>query len=85
MIAQNQAAIPLLQAIGRRGFRREPVIGRIIVAQLERRRLRIEPDQPAIAAFDDLENLAGGVIQAIGGGKQGSRSGVAAGRAFAGV
>jgi hypothetical protein len=80
MIAQNKAAIPLLQAVGRGGFRNEPVIGRIIIAQLQRRGLGMKPDQAAFAAFDDLERFCGGVIQAISGRKERASLGTAAGR-----
>jgi len=55
VIAQNETPVPLLQAIGRGSLGYEPVIRRIIAAKLERRRLGIKPDQPALAAFDDQE------------------------------
>ena len=59
MIAQNEAAIPLLQTIGGVGFGNEPVVGRIIIAQLQRRGLRMEADQPAVAALDDVKDFRG--------------------------
>jgi len=44
MIAQDEAAIPLLQSIGGVGFGDKPVMGRVIVAQLQGRRLRVQTD-----------------------------------------
>jgi hypothetical protein len=70
MIAQNETAIPLFQPIGRAGFRREPVIRRIVLAQLNRRGLWIEPDQAAVAALHDLKRFSGSPVEAVRGRKQ---------------
>ncbi len=75
MVAHHEAAIAMFQAVGSGCLRNEPITGRIVVAQLERRRLRVQANQTAIAAFDDLENFVGGAIQAVGCGKQHARIG----------
>lgn len=41
----------------------------------------MKADQAAVPALDDLENLGGGAIEAVGGGEQDSEFGVTAGRA----
>jgi hypothetical protein len=70
MVAQHEATIPLLQSIGGRRLRRVPVVRRIVFAQLDRRWLRIETDQPAIAALDDFEKFVCRAIQPVGRRKQ---------------
>jgi hypothetical protein len=80
MIAQHEAAVDLFQPIGRIGVGDVPVARRIIISQLQRMRLRIEPDQAAVAAFDDAENFVGGPVQAVGAGKQQAGFAMAAGR-----
>jgi hypothetical protein len=37
--------------------------------ELQRMRLWIEPDQAAVAAFDDAENCVRGPVEAVGAGK----------------
>lgn len=81
VIAQHEAAVGLLQPARRGGFRDEPIIRRIVVPQLQRRRLRVQTDKAAVAALDDLENFAGGAIETVGGGEQDARGFVAAGGA----
>jgi hypothetical protein len=39
------------------------------MGKLRRRRPRIQADQPAAAAFDDVEDFGSGLIEAIGGWK----------------
>ena len=70
MIAQDEAAIALFEAIRCGGFGNEPVARWVIVPQFERRWLGIEPNQAAVAAFDNLEDFVGGVIEAISGGEE---------------
>lgn len=81
MIAQYEAAVNLFQAIGGVGVGGVPIAGRIIIAQFQRMRLRIEADQPAVAALDDAENLVRGSVQPVGAGKQQAGFAVAAGGA----
>jgi hypothetical protein len=66
MIAQDEAAIGLLQAAGRGGFRNEPIIGRIVGVQFRGRGERMQADEAAVAALDDLKNFVGGAIEAVG-------------------
>lgn len=70
VIAHDEAAITLFQAIRSGGFGNEPVAGRIVIAKLERGWLGIESNQAAVAAFDNLKDLVGGVIETIGGGEE---------------
>ena len=85
VIAHHESAIPLLQPVGRRSFGNEPIVGRVVVAQLDGRGLRRQADQAALAALDDLEDLGGGAVQAVRGGKQNAGlGGVAGGARFAG-
>jgi len=84
MIVKHEAAVGLLQASRGGGLRDEPIIRRIIIAQLRGRWLRVQTDEAAIAALDDLENFGGGAIETVGGGKQDSRGAGAAGRAVGG-
>jgi hypothetical protein len=65
MIAQHESPVDLFQVGGRIGIGRIPVIPRIVIVQLQRMRLRIQTDQPAVAALDDAENLVGGSVQAV--------------------
>src|SRR5579871_6987883 len=73
MIAQHESPVPLLQAIGRRRFRCEPIIRRIKFAQLQWGRLRMQADQPAIRAFDNFKKPGSGAIKAIGRRKERAR------------
>jgi hypothetical protein len=83
MIAYHESPVPLLQPVGRGSLRNEPVVGRIILAKIERRRLGRQTDQPALTALDDLEDLGGGVVKTIGGGKQDAGfCGIAGGAGF---
>jgi hypothetical protein len=70
MIAQHEAAVNLFENVGGVGIGGVPVAGRIIIAQFQRMGLRIEADQPAVAAFDDAENFIRGPVQPVGTGKQ---------------
>jgi hypothetical protein len=85
VIAHHESPVPLLQPVGRRSLGNEPIVGRVVVAEFDRRGFRRQADQAALAALDDLEDLGGGVIQAIRGGKQNAGlGGVASGARFAG-
>jgi hypothetical protein len=84
MIVKHEAAVGLLEAPRCGGFRNEPIVRRIIIAQLRGRWLRVQTDEAAITAFDDLENFRGGAIETVGGGKQNPRGAGAAGRAIGG-
>jgi len=81
MIAQHEAAVNLLQAVGGIGIGGIPVAGRIIIAQFQWMRLRIEPYQAAVAALDDAKNFVSGAIQAVSAGKEQARFAMSAGRA----
>jgi len=65
MIAQNQSAVALFETIGCAGLGHKPVVFGIVIAEFERRGLRIQANQSAIAALNDAEFLAGGAIQAV--------------------
>jgi hypothetical protein len=69
MIAQNESAVHLFPAIGDGRIGDEPILGRIIMGKLRRRRPGIKADQAAAAAFDDVEDFGGGLVEAIGGGE----------------
>ena len=79
MVAHDEAAVGLLEAVGGGGFGDEPIIARVVIAELGRSGLGMEADEAATAALDDLENFRGGAIQAIGSGEQDTDLGVAAG------
>ncbi len=81
MIAQHDAAVPLLQAIGGGPLGGEPVLARVVITEFEWRGLRKEPDQPALAALDDEKGLLSGGVQPVTGGKQRAGFGFAAGPA----
>jgi hypothetical protein len=81
MVAQDEAAVNLLENVGGVGVRGVPVTGRIIIAQLQRMRLRIEPDEAAVAAFDDAENFVRRSVEAVGAGKKQAGIAMAAGGA----
>ena len=82
MIAENEAAVNLLQASGRVGVGRVPILRRIVVMQFQRMRLRIQADQAAIAAFDNAEDFVRRAVKAVRGGEQHPRFTLAAGRAW---
>jgi len=79
MVAHDEAAVGLLEAIGGGGFGDEPIITRVVIAELGRSGLGMEADEAATAALDDLENFRGGAVQAIGSGEQDADFGRAAG------
>ena len=79
MIAEDEAAVHLFENVGGVGIGGVPVAGRIIIAEFQRMRLRIEADQAAVAAFDDAEDLGGGPVEAVGAGKQEAGFAMAAG------
>src|SRR5580704_7599306 len=81
MVMEHEAAIGLLQPSDGVRFRHEPVVLWIIGPELGGRWLRVEADEPAVAALDDLEDFIGGVVQAVGGAKQNVRGFGAAGGA----
>src|SRR5262249_279294 len=83
MIAQDEAAISLFEAAGGRGFRREPVVLRIILLQVRGRGLRRELHQTALLALDQLKLARGGSIETIGSREQELELGTVAGRAVA--
>ena len=60
---------------------REWLAGHGVTAQFERRGLRVETDQAAVAALGDAENLGGGAIEAIGRGEKNADLMIAAGGA----
>ena len=66
MIAQNESAIPLFETIRRSRFGDVPVIWRIIIAQLKRRWLGMQANQPAVSALDNLEKFCCGAIKPVG-------------------
>jgi len=66
MVAQDEAAIPLFQAIGGVAFGDVPVAGRVVIVQFQRGRLGMEANEAAFAALDDLEDFRGGAVEAIG-------------------
>ena len=70
VIAQHEPAIPLFHAVDGDRFRNIPVIARIIVLKLVGRRLRMQADQAAGRALDDLKNAVGGAVEPVGGGKE---------------
>jgi hypothetical protein len=70
MIAEYEAAVDLFQTVGGVGVRRVPITGRIVIAKFQRMRLGVEPDEAAVAAFDDAEDFGGGAVEAVGAGKQ---------------
>ncbi len=70
MLAHSDPAVDLLQAIGGGGFGNEPIIPRVVLAELDGRGLGMKADESAVAAFDDLENLRSGAVQAVGCGEQ---------------
>jgi hypothetical protein len=84
MVAEDEAAVNLLQTVGGVGVRGVPVTGRIVIAQLQRMRLRIETDEATVAAFDDAEDFVGGSVEAVGAGKKQAGIAMAAGRAGVG-
>ena len=57
MIAQHETPVGLFQPLRRGLVRDVPIIGRIVIAKLKRRRLRVEPDQPALLALNDVKEL----------------------------
>src|SRR5438309_556850 len=73
MIAQNEPAPDLFERPRGRFVRREPVVRRIIIAELRGDWRRIEPQQPAGRAGHDLKLLAGSVVEPVGGGEQQSK------------
>jgi hypothetical protein len=66
VIAQHEPAIPLFQAVDGSRFRHIPVIARIILLKLVGRRLRMQADQAAGRALDDLKNAVGGAVEPVG-------------------
>ncbi len=81
MVTQDEAAVGLFEAVDGGGFGTEPVIARVVVAELGGSGLGVKADEAAVAALDDLENFGGGAIEAVGGGEQDADFGVAAGGA----
>ena len=81
VIAQHEAAIALLQMVGSGGVRSEPIVGWIVVSKFERRGLRIQSNQTALAALDDPENLVGSCVEPIPGVEQDTQFKCAAGGA----
>src|ERR1700722_4724940 len=65
MIPQYEAAIPLFQLLRRRSGGDKPIVQWIIFAQFEGSGLRVQPDQPALLAFDNVEGLIGGAVQPV--------------------
>ena len=80
MIPEHEAPVYLFKSSRGIGIGGVPIIGRIVIVQLQWRRLRIEADQAAVTAFYDAENLVGGSIQAVCAGKQQARFAIPAGR-----
>jgi hypothetical protein len=81
MVAEDEAAINLFQAGGSVGVRGVPISGRIVIAQLQRMRLRIETDEAAMAAFDNAENFVRRPVEAVRAGEQQARFAMSAGGA----
>jgi hypothetical protein len=78
MIAHDEAAIELFEAVGGGGFGNKPIARRVVIAELGWSGLGMEPDEAAVAALDDLENFRGGAIEPVGSGEENADLGVAA-------
>jgi hypothetical protein len=70
MVAQHQAAIEPFETMDDGSFGFDPAAGGIVRVKFLWRRSRIEADQAAVLALDNLERLGGSSIPAIRGGKQ---------------
>jgi hypothetical protein len=79
LVAEDEAAVGLLQAVGGGAFGDEPIIARVVIAELGRSGLGMEADETALTALNDLENFGSGAIQPVRGGEQDADGGRAAG------
>jgi hypothetical protein len=81
VIAQHEPAIPLFHAVDGGRLRHIPVVGRVVFLEFVRRGLRMQADQAAGRALDDLKNAVGGAVEAVGSREQFADLGVPAGDA----
>ena len=85
VVAEDDSAVGFFQARGGGALGREPVLLRIVFAQLLGRGARRQAEQSAMEAFDDEESFRSGVVEPVGGGKDGARAGALARRAGVGL
>ena len=70
MVVENELAIHFREP-ARGGIVRRPPVGRgVKAAQFRGTRHRVQTNQPAVTAFDDVEVPLGGSVQPVGGAKQ---------------
>jgi hypothetical protein len=82
MIAEDEAAIRLFEAVDSRIIRCEPVILGVVLQKLLGGRTRMKADQTATRALDDVKLLSGGLVEPVRCGEQAQELPALAGGAF---